>query len=145
MKKSFVFYATLSFFLIGVIYVLVSLSMGRTVFFGKAQSPGTVSLEACRVFASPVISKAGGNDRIRITVFVIDETGRGIANKKVELYCQNSAVCQSSNLIISPFQPSSDTVGQAIFELSSQTAGTFELVASVNGMAVPQTVTVSFQ
>ena len=61
MKKNFLLYSTLGFFLVGVVYVLVSLSLGRTVFFGKAQTPGIVSLDACRVFASPVIFRTAKN------------------------------------------------------------------------------------
>jgi len=145
MRKKYFLYAPFGFFLVGVVYVLFNLSFGRTVFFGKAQTPGAVSLDACRVFASPVISQAGGIDRIRMTVFVIDETGRGVANKSVQLVCRDLSLCQSSGLIVSSIQPSSDTSGQSFFEVVSQSAGSYELVANINGMAVPQTVTVVFQ
>ncbi len=145
MKKVTVIYATLGFFLVGVVYVLVSLSMGRTNFFGKALTRGVIFPEACRVFASPVISKAGGMDRIRVTVFVLDDTGKGAINKKVDLDCKDKTLCQTAGVTFSSVQSNTDNTGQAIFDLSAQSSGSFELQASVGSQSIPQTVTVVFR
>jgi len=145
MKKGTALYASLGFFLVGVVYVLANLSMGRTNFFGKALTRGTIFPEACRVFASPVISKAGGMDRIRITVFVLDDTGKGVLGKKVDLNCKDKALCQTAAVTFSSVQSNTDNTGQAIFDLSAQSSGSFELQASVGSQPIPQTVTVVFR
>ncbi len=145
MKKGTVLYVTLGFFLVGVVYVLANLSMGRTNFFGRALTPGAIFPEACRVFASPVISKAGGMDRIRVTVFVLDDTGKGVPNKKVDLNCKDETLCQTAAVTFSPVQSNTDNTGQAIFDLSAQSSGSFELQAGVGSQLIPQTVTVVFQ
>jgi hypothetical protein len=42
-------------------------------------------------------------------------------------------------------QPQTDNLGRSLFDISSSTAGKFELQATVEGVAIPQTVTVVFQ
>lgn len=144
-KKDFVIYFFLGFFLVGIIFTLVSLSLGRTNFFGKALIPGSISPEACRVFASPVVSKSGGSDRIRVTVFVLDDTGKGVPSKEVSLLCRDNSLCQTSQVVFSPIQVNTDNLGQAFYDVSAMSAGSFEVVASVEGVSIPQTVTVVFR
>jgi len=145
MKKEVVVYASLGFFLVAVVFVLFNLSMGRTNFFGRASTPGTISLPACRVFASPVISKSGGNDKIRVTAFILDDTGRGVTNKTVDFSCRDVSLCQTSQVVFSPVQPNTDNIGQAFYDVSSMSEGSFEVEARVGGLSVPQTVTVVFR
>ncbi len=145
MAKNSIIYFVLSLFLVGVVYAVVTLSQGRTNFFGRASAPGTFTLENTRVFASPLISKASGSDKIRVTVFVLNGEGKGVSGKNVAVNCKDPTICQSANITFLPIQPSTDNMGQAIIDLSSSVAGKYELQASVTGLAVPQTVTVVFQ
>jgi len=144
-KKNPFVYFFLGFFLVGVLFSLVNLSKGRTNFFGKALVSGSISAESCRVFASPVMSKSGGDEKIRVSVFVLDDTGKGVSNKKVDLNCKDNNLCQTNRVVFSSVQSSTDNTGQAFYDISAMTAGDFEIQASVAGVVIPQTVTVIFK
>ena len=142
--KGTLLYVFLALFLIIVIYVVANLSAGRTTFFGRASQAGIFNSTNSVVFGSPLSGRAGG-DKIRITVFALDDTGKGVPNKSVSLNCKDLVICQNSGIIFSPVQPGTDNTGQAIYDLSSPVPGSFELQAGVGGLSVPQTVTVVFK
>lgn len=145
MAKNTIIYFSLSIFLGVAVYVVVTLSQGRTNFFGKASAPGTFVLENTKVFASPLILKANGSDKLRVTVFVLNSEGRGVSGKSVVINCSDPVICQNANITFVPVQPSTDNLGQATIDVSSSVAGKYELQASVAGLAAPQTVKVVFQ
>lgn len=144
MKKGLLVYIFMVIFLLGVAYVVLTLSTGRTSFFGRASGSGVFNALNSYVFASPLTARAG-SERIRVTVFALDGQGKGVPSKSVLLNCQNQLMCQNGGVIINGVQAQTDTLGQAIFDLSAANAGKFELQAQVDGMLIPQTVTVSFQ
>lgn len=144
MKKNIVVIVLLLLFLIIIVWIIANLSAGRTSFFGKATTPGIFNSTNSYVFGSPLAARAGG-DKIRITVFALDDLGRGVANKNVVVNCKEVNVCQSANVVFTPVQGQTDKMGQAIYDLLSPVAGKFELEAQVEGVAIPQTVTVAFQ
>ena len=145
MAKNTVIYFSLVLFLGAVVYAVVTLSQGRTSFLGKASSPGAFVLEDCKVFAYPLITKASGSDRIRVTVFVLNGEGRGVPGKSITVNCSDPVICQNANVTFSTVQPITDNFGQAAVDVSSTVAGKYDLQASVTGLAVPQTVKVIFQ
>lgn len=145
LNKNTILFGVLFFFLAGVVYVTATLSTGNTVFFGRASNPGQVSPDACRLFASPVIAKAGGQEKIGITVFVLNGGGLGIPKQLVGLACKDQMLCQNANVAITPMQPNTGEKGDAMFEVTSPVPGTFELQAVVASQTIPQTVTVVFK
>ena len=137
----------------GIIFVvifLLLLSLGGTVFFinqrtsfySRATDPveehaGVISLENCYIFASPLQARAGGEEKIRVTVFILDGSGKGILGKTVFL-------TNNPKLIVSAAQPVSDDLGRTFFDVSSSSAGEFVLQASVGSQTLPQEVKVTF-
>ena len=144
MKKNTIIYVLLLLFLLGVAFVVLSLSTGRTTFFGKASGAGVFNSTNSYVFASPLSVRAGG-DKIRVTVFALDDQGRGVSKKNVMVNCKEPANCQSLGVSITEAQSQTDTLGRALFDVSSSVAGKFELQVAVEGSVIPQTVTVNFQ
>lgn len=144
MKKSNILYVFLVIFLIGVAYIVLTLSTGTTSFFGKAAGSGVFTAANSYLFASPLTGRING-DKIRVTVFALDGQGKGVAAKPVSINCKDLAVCQQNGIILTPVQPETDTLGQAIYDISSPKVGKFELQAIVSGVVIPQTVTVTFQ
>lgn len=145
MSKKVLLYSTLTLFVVAVVYVTVTLSTGRTAFFGRALTPGLINPENSYVFASPLTAKADGQDKIRVTIFALDGQGKGSPNKVVTLNCKEQTLCQNAGMVFSSVQPNTDSLGQAIFDVSSPMAGKYELQASVTGLQIPQTVSVIFQ
>lgn len=144
MKKGTLVYLLLGIFLIIVIYLVANLSQGNTTFFGRAAQSGIFSASNSYIFGSPLTARAGG-DKVRVTVFVLDDQGKGIPRKNVALNCKEPELCQNAGIAFTDVQSQTDTLGQAIYDLSGRTAGKYELQAKVDGIAIPQTVTVVFQ
>ncbi len=143
MKKSVVVYFILVLFLLAVAFVVLNLSAGRTTFFGKAVGSGVFSSSNSYVFGSPLSARVGG-DKIRVTVFILDGQGKGIAGKLVAVNCKDAVACQTSGIVFSDVQPQTDSLGQAIFDISGQNPGQYELQATSEGVTIPPTVTISF-
>jgi len=91
------------------------------------------------IFASPISASADGSGIIRITVFILDGQGLGVANQPVEL-----AVGQGA-LTIAKIAPITDSFGRAYFDVTSQIAGSYTIGAQLSGVTLPQRVGVSFR
>lgn len=98
---------------------------------------GQVSFSNSYVFASPIEAKSGG-EYIRITVFVLDEEGSGMVNKKV-------TVGDIPDLSIDRNVRETDGYGKAFFDVMSNKAGTYIIEVAVEGKALDQKVKVSFR
>ena len=128
------------FFLLFSLGGLVIFVSQRTTFFGRAYTPrlGTnFSSQNSYLFASPLRAAADGQEKIRITVFLLDSSGRGVAGQTVLLG-------QNERLTISPVQPTTDELGRAIFDISSQAAGEYLIEARVGNEILPQRIKISF-
>lgn len=125
-----------------LILLAFSVASNRTSWFGRAQTPsggGLFSRENSYLFASPITATADGTSLIRVTAFILNSQGLGVAGQKVELRISAGAVNLSS------IQPLTDTFGRATFDMTATTPGTYTIHAEVGGVAVPQAVSVSFQ
>lgn len=129
-------------FLIVIVYLVANLSAGRTTFFGKAANSGVFNATNSYVFASPLTASIGG-EKIRVTVFALDDKGRGIAQQNVSVVCKESAGC--TGVSFEGVQQQTDTLGRALYDVSSSTAGKFEVQASIEGISLPQSVTLTFR
>jgi len=128
------------FFLLFSLGGLVFFISQRTTFFGRAYTPavGTnFSPQNSYLFASPLRAAADGQEKIRLTVFLLDFSGRGVAGQTVFLG-------QNENLTVSAVQPTTDELGRAIFDISAQTAGEYLIEARVGNEILPQRVKISF-
>lgn len=99
--------------------------------------PGGVVIENSYIFASPLTATADGVNRIRITVFILDGTGSGIPDKTV-------TVTGADNLVVYSVQAVTDTIGRALFDVATGTTGTYVIGAVIDGAAIPQKITITF-
>lgn len=141
-KKSFL-YIFLFVFLLVVAYIVLTLSAGRTNFFGRASGSGVLTATNSYVFASPLSARKG--DKIRVTVFALDGQGRGVPNKGVLINCKDLTACRTGGVMFTDVQSQTDTLGQAIFDVVAARDGQYEIEAQVAGITIPQTVTITFQ
>lgn len=132
----------ISFF---IIILALTIANSRSSFFGRAASPstqnrpGSLSLENSYLFASPISALGDGTSIIRVTAIVLNDTGLGISGQKVNLKAA------SSGLTITQVQPITDTFGRAIFDVTSNTPGSYTISAEVSGGILPQTVAILFR
>ena len=119
-----------------VLVLVLLLTRSKTFLFGRATNQ-QYSLPNSYVFASPLVAKAV-SEKIRVTVFLLDDKGRGVVGKKIDL----AAV---TGLNVAEVQSTSDSLGQAVFDVTSGTAGQYVVTAQVEGSSFPQTVTIRFQ
>jgi len=116
----------------------VSLALKTTIFGSKAATvSSSVVLENSYLFASPIQAKADGQEKVRITVFLLDGRGLGVPNQTVILNTPSQVTVKESQNI-------TDTSGKAIFDLSSSIIKTFNISAQVGNKVLPQQVKVVF-
>jgi len=116
----------------------VSLVLKTTIFGSKAAVVNSsVVLENSYLFASPIQAKADGQEKVRITVFLLDGRGLGVPNQTVILNAPSQVTLQESQNI-------TDTSGKAVFDLSSSIIKTFNISAQVGNKVLPQQVKVVF-
>ena len=137
-KKLVVFFSFLVFFVLLVLGLLVAALRTRTSYLGKAAEKSSISLQSSYLFGSPLVAQANGEEKVRISAFLLNEQGRGVAGKEIQVF-------SDPPLTIKPIQPQTDKFGQAIFEASSSTPGQFTISASVDGRFFPRTVTLTFR
>lgn len=116
----------------------VSLVLKTTIFGSKAATvSSSVVLENSYLFASPIQAKADGQEKVRITVFLLDGRGLGVPNQTVILNTPSQVTVKESQNI-------TDTSGKAIFDLSSSIIKTFNISAQVGNKVLPQQVKIVF-
>lgn len=128
-----------------VVILAVTIANSRSSFFGRAaglpsvsRTAGNLSLENSYLFASPVSASADGSSIIRVTVIILNDVGLGVSGQQVSL--------KSTGAVnIAQTQPTTDTLGRAIFDLTANTPGSYTISAELGGGSLPQTVSVSFR
>lgn len=143
-RTTVIIYALVAIFLLVAVWMVINLTAGRTTFLGRASGEGRPDTGNSYVFASPVSARIAG-DKIRITTFVLDGQGKGVAGQSVVVDCTDSVLCQGGGVIITPVQQTTDNLGQSIWEISATGIGKYTLRAVVGSSAIPQTVTVDFR
>lgn len=89
------------------------------------------------LFASPLQANTKTQEKIRITVFILDNQGLGVANQTV-------SISPLANLNIENIQPTTNEVGQAVFNLSSSTPGKYIIQAQLGSSQIPQYISITF-
>jgi hypothetical protein len=95
------------------------------------------SQENSYVFVSPLRAKSNSEEKIRTTVFLLNNQGLGVANTAV-LFTTNP------KLDIDIVQGITDSYGKAVFDISSTSAGEFYLEFIVNKKPLLQKAHLSF-
>mgnify|MGYP000945947718 FL=1 len=129
---------------IAIVLILVGvamfLSQQEIIFRGQASPSTTYSLSNSYIFGSPLSAAANGEEKIKVSVFLLNGQGLGVEKKQITLKAQ-----PSEGLNIEANQPITDKAGQAIFYLSSSTPGSFEISAQVDNQIFPQKISVHFR
>jgi len=89
------------------------------------------------LFVSPLRAAANNQEKIRVTVFVLNNQGLGVSARNVSLENQ-------PNLRIEGVQAQTDSFGKAVFDISSNKPGEYFLGVQVDGRNLPQKVRLSF-
>jgi hypothetical protein len=133
-------YLLIIVFLIIALIASLFVALRATVFTNKAATTNqssAVALENSYLFVSPLQAKADGQEKIRITVFVLDGRGLGVSGQKIKLSV-------SPKIIVSEVQNTTDSSGKAIFDLSSTFANKYDVSATTQTGTIPQQVKVAF-
>jgi len=115
------------------------LNRQQIIFKGRASPSKTYSLQNSYIFGSPLTAMANGQEKIKISVFLLNQQGLGVEKKQVKLKVT------PVGLDIETTQDITDKTGQAIFYASTKSPGRFQVSAQVDGQTFPQTVTVNFR
>jgi len=106
---------------------------------GRASiSQASFSSDNSYVFVTPLQAKADGSERIRVSIFLLNNQGLGVMGKKI-------TTVNNPKLIIDPVQPLTDDKGKAVFDVSSQHTGEYFLDILVDTTILPQKAHVSFK
>lgn len=136
MKKTILFLLFV-FLLLAIISSLIFFYQRRT-FIGRARSLDIgFSIENSYVFASPLRARAGSDEKIRVTVFVLNNQGLGVQGRRVVLANQ-------PNLAIETVQGLTDEFGKAVFDVESAKAGEYAGKIFIDSRQLPQSVRLSF-
>lgn len=133
---------TILFFLILLLVFLLSFSFfwiyEAKIFVGRASvSQSLFSVDNSYVFVTPLRARANGQEKIRVTVFVLNNQGLGVMGKNVFLN-------QTEGLNIEAIQSLTDQLGKAVFDITSNKAGEYYLEVKVENILLPQKVRLSF-
>ena len=116
----------------------VFLVRSQTVFQGAASRTLVHSPANSYIFGSPLTAVANGQEKIKVSVFLLNDQGLGVEGKAVELIADTGVTIERS-------QPQTDTTGQAIFYLTSSLIGRYQVKAQSDGQPLPQAITVNFK
>jgi len=107
-------------------------------FIGRASvSQASFSMDNSYVFVSPLKAAANNLDKIRVTVFILNNQGLGVLGKTVELGSDPS-------LSIETTQALTDNYGKALFDISSNKVGEYYLEVKVDQTVLPQKAHLTF-
>ena len=95
------------------------------------------SIDNSYLFVTPLRARANSQEKIRATIFILNNQGLGVMGKKVFL-------AQDSSLTIETIQGLTDGYGKAYFDISSSKAGEFFLEVIVNDTPLKQKTHLSF-
>jgi hypothetical protein len=126
-------------FLILSLIATLGLVFRTTIFFNQAtvDNNSPVVMANSYLFASPLQAKADGLEQIRITVFLLDGRGLGVANQKVTLRLP-------STIKVSSLESVTDDTGKTYFDISSPSTSKLEIEALIGTTPLPQKVKVVF-
>ena len=137
LKNKAVVWSLVSLLVLAVVYYLASSVVPRVLVSVSQAGVGVrVSLADSYVIGEKILAKADGEDKCIVNVFLMDKDGRPVPGKTVgwvgmEDVGGNSGV--------------TDKNGRAIFESVSSEEGQFKIEAVVEGVMLPQGVTVTFR
>jgi hypothetical protein len=138
MKKStLAIYGLLMVVGVGLIYFLTVQVIPRAlVSLTKAAPSQRVSFTNSLILGERVLVAADGTEKVKVNVFVMDDSGRGILGRSVQLLGEVGGL---------PMTAVTGNEGVASFEFGSKKEGVFEIGASIEGVDLGKKVKVTFR
>lgn len=99
--------------------------------------PSQFSPDNSYVFMSPLRAKANNDEKIRVTVFVLNSQGLGVQGRVISL-------AAAAGLKVEAVQGITDGFGKAYFDVSSSAPGEFYVDVHVDQTVLPQKAHLSF-
>lgn len=122
---------------LGLVIFMATYAVPRMLVTLTKAAPATkISLDASKVIGGKILAKADGKDKCKVNVFVMDDSGKGIKDKRVELTGMDT---------ITPTEGETNVNGLVSFEMTSEVAGQFEVVAVVEGIELSKGTKVTFR
>jgi len=136
MKKNLIF---LILFLLLLIAFSLFFALYQVRFLRSraAVSQASFSVDNSYLFVSPLRAKANGQEKIRLTVFVLNNQGLGVLGKEV-------FISRDPALLVDIIQGQTDSFGKVVFDIASKKAGEYYLEVSIDGQKLPQKARLSF-
>lgn len=100
-------------------------------------SQASFSIDNSYLFVTPLRASANGQEKIRITVFILNNQGLGVMGKK-------TFAGQDKDLNIETVQGLTDNFGKAFFDVSSNKPAEYFLEITIDGVALKQKAHLSF-
>lgn len=127
--------------------LLALVLIGFSIFFGLYEvkffsSRATItntsfSVDNSYIFVTPLRASANGQEKIRVTVFILNNQGLGVLGKKVFL-------APDAALNIESIQGLTDSYGKAYFDVSASRAGEYYLEVRADDTPLIQKAHLSF-
>jgi len=137
MKNKTVVWLGMSLFSVVAVYYLASSVIPRVLVSVSQAGVGVrVSLADSYVIGEKILAKADGEDKCVVNAFLMDEEGRPVPGKTVS-WVGMEGVGENSGV--------TDKNGRVSFESVSDEEGQFKIEAMVEGVGLPQGVTVTFR
>lgn len=134
--RTMVWLGVLLFSLVAVYYLASSVIPRVLVSVSQADVGVRVSLPDSYVIGEKILAKADGKDKCMVNAFLMDEKGRSVPGKTVSWVGMGNL---GENL------RTTDKNGRVSFESVSEEEGQFKVEAMVEGVRLPQGVTVTFR
>ena len=130
MKKSIIFFIILLLVIIGFIGIFGFYEV--KFFTGRASvSQASFSIDNSYIFSTPSQARANGQEKIRLTVFILNNQGLGVMGKKIFIGTDPS-------LNIEAIQGLTDGYGKAYFDISASKPGEYFIEIKADDTALNQ-------
>lgn len=128
MKKSILFFIILLIVIVGFIGAF---GLYEVRFFTSRAnvSQASFSIDNSYIFSTPSQARANGQEKIRLTVFILNNQGLGVLGKKIFIGTDPS-------LNIETIQGLTDNYGKAYFDISAVRAGEYFLEIKADDTAL---------
>ncbi len=130
MKKSLVFIIILLLVIIGFVGIFGFYEI--KFFTGRASvSQASFSIDNSYIFSTPSGARANGQEKIRLTIFILNNQGLGVMGKKIFIGTDPA-------LNIEAIQGLTDSYGKAYFDISSTKPAEYFLEIKANDTGLKQ-------
>jgi len=132
-------------FMFAIIFLVILFFFAGLFFFYEARffssrastTQGSFSIENSYIFVTPLKAKANSSEKIRVTVFILNDQGLGVPGKTVILG-------QDPGIVFDSNQAITDNLGKATFDVAGKLAGEYYLEVAIDEISLTQKAHLSY-